>query len=144
MIFDLPHVLELLAAAMGAGLPLRSSVREVVTIADGPLADDLGGVLKSIDLGTADGEAWRALREHPALGRVSIDLARSVDSGTMVISTLRRNAELARRQRRGALEARAKTVGVKSVPPLMLCFAPAFVLVCIVPIIVTALQKALS
>lgn len=144
MIFELPHLLELLAAAMAAGLPLRSAAREVVSVTDGPLSDDLATVLTNAELGSSDVDAWRSLRDHPALGRVSVDLARSVESGTMVVSTLRSNAELARRQRRGALEARAKSVGVRSVPPLMLCFAPAFVAVCIVPILVTALQNALS
>jgi pilus assembly protein TadC len=141
MIMDLPQILELLAAAMQAGLPLRTAVREVVDVCDGPLVEDLQGVLNSIDLGIPDAEAWRSLRDHPALGRVSIDLARSVDSGSMVVATLRRHARIARRDRRGAMEARARTVGVKSVPPLMICFVPAFLLICVVPIVVTAIRQ---
>ncbi|QDP95121.1 type II secretion system F family protein [Microlunatus elymi] len=143
MIEELPHILELMAAAMSAGLPLRAAVREVAAVSDGPLAEDLAEVVKNVDLGRAESEAWRGLRTHPTLGRVSIDLARSVDSGTMVVATLRRYAQTARRDRRGVLEARAKTVGVKSVPPLMVCFVPAFFLVCVIPSVVTALQHAL-
>lgn len=144
MIDDLPHLLELLAAGMRAGLPLRGAVREVVTVADGPLAEDLGGLLQNIDLGRHDADAWRDLRDHPALGRVSVDLARSVESGVMVADTLRRHARIARRDRRGALEARAKTVGVKTVPALMLCLVPSFLLIAIVPSAVTAFQGILS
>ena len=143
MIKDLPHVLELLAAAMSAGLPLRGAVRAVVAVAEGPLVEELSGVLKVIDLGSDDTDAWRRLRDHPALGRVSVDLARSVESGTMVVETLRRHASMARRQRRGVLEAQARTVGVKSVPPLVFCFVPAFLLVSIVPAAVTALRGAI-
>jgi pilus assembly protein TadC len=144
MTVDLPQVLELLAAAMQAGLPLRGAVREVAAVTQGPLAEDLKGVLSSIDLGTPDADAWRGLRDHPVLGRVSIDLARSVDSGTMVVAALRRHAQLARRDRQGALEARAKTVGVRSVPPLMICFVPAFLLICVVPIVVSAIGQAIG
>ncbi|SDS52827.1 Flp pilus assembly protein TadB [Microlunatus soli] len=144
MIQDLPHVLELMASAMNAGLPLRAAVREVVAVTSGPLTDDLADVVRNIDLGRSDADAWRALRDHPQLGRVSVDLARSVDSGTMLVAVLRRSAEIARRDRRGAMEARARTVGVKSVPPLMVCFVPAFLLVCVVPTIVSALQNSLG
>jgi pilus assembly protein TadC len=144
MTVDLPQVLELLAAAMQAGLPLRGAVREVAAVTQGPLGEDLRGVLSTIDLGSPDADAWRGLRDHPALGRVSIDLARSVDSGSMVVATLRRNAQLARRDRQGALEARARTVGVRSVPPLMICFVPAFLLICVVPIVVTAIGQAIG
>jgi pilus assembly protein TadC len=133
MVIDLPHVLELLAAAMEAGLPLRNATREVVSITDGPLTDDLQELLASIDLGRSDADAWRSRRAHPVLDRVALDLARSCDSGTMIVSSLRHHAEAARRNRRGALEARAKTVGVKSVPPLVVCFVPAFLLIGIVP-----------
>lgn len=143
LIQDLPHTLELMASALQAGLPLRAAVRQVVAITDGPLAADLAEVVRSIDLGQPDAEAWRALRDHPQLGRVSVDLARSVDSGTMLVAVLRRHAAIARRDRQGAMEARARTVGVRSVPPLMVCFVPAFLLVCVVPTIVSALQHAI-
>lgn len=133
MVIDLPHALELLAAAMEAGLPLRNATRQVASITDGPLADDLTALMNSIDLGRSDADGWRSLRTHPVLDRVALDLARSCESGTMVVASLRHHAARARRTRRGALEARAKTVGVKSVPPLVACFVPAFLMLGIVP-----------
>lgn len=144
LVQELPQVLELLASAMNAGLPLRAAVREVLAVIDGPLAEDLTDVVRAIDLGQPEPDAWRTLRQHPQLGQISVDLARSVESGTMLVAVLRRYASLARRDRRGALEARARTVGVKSVPPLMVCFVPAFLLVCVVPTIVSALQHAIG
>lgn len=144
MTVQLPQTLELLGAAMQAGLPLRRAVGAVVAVTGGPLAEDLAGVLAGIDLGIPESRAWRDLRDHPVLARVAVDLARSVDSGTMIVATLRRHAQLARRDRRGALEARARTVGVKSVPPLMLCFVPAFLAVSVVPIVVTAIGRMIG
>lgn len=144
MVQDLPQVLELMAAAMNAGLPLRAAVAEVVAVTDGPLADELADVVRAVDLGQPEAEAWRGLRHHRQLGQISVDLARSVESGTALVAVLRRYAALARRDRRGALEARARTVGVQSVPPLMVCFVPAFLLICVVPTVVSALQHAIG
>lgn len=143
LIDDLPGALDLLSSAIAAGLPLRSAVTELLAVLDGPLAEDLRGVITSIDLGRDEAAAWRSLRDHPALGSISVDLARSLESGTMVAATLQRHATIARRNRRGDREARARTVGVKSVPPLMVCFVPAFLLISIVPIAASGILQAL-
>lgn len=140
---ELPGALDLLSAAIAAGLPLRSAVSELLAVSDGPLAEDLRTVLNSVDLGRDEADAWRSLRDHPALGPMSVDLARSVESGTMIAAALQRHAAIARRNRRGEREARARTVGVKSVPPLMLCFVPAFLLISIVPIAAAGILQAL-
>lgn len=144
MVIDLPHLLELMAAAMEAGLPLRNATRKVLAVISGPLADDLDQLMTSIDLGRSDADAWRSLRTHPVLDRVALDLARSVESGTMIVASLRHHAVVARRSRRGALEARARTVGVKSVPPLVSCFVPAFLLIGVVPTGAALFQSFLS
>ncbi|GAB3920399.1 hypothetical protein GCM10011575_44490 [Microlunatus endophyticus] len=144
LVDGLPAALELLSAAIAAGLPLRSAVGEVLAVLDGPLAEDLQQVITSIDLGRDEATAWRSLRDHPALGPISVDLARSLESGTMIAATLQRHAAIARRNRRGDREARARTVGVKSVPPLMLCFVPAFLLISIVPIAASGIVQALQ
>lgn len=143
LVDDLPGALDLLSSAIAAGLPLRSAVTELLAVLDGPLAEDLRGVITSVDLGRDEATAWRSLRDHPALGPISVDLARSLESGTMVAATLQRHATIARRNRRGDREARARTVGVKSVPPLMLCFVPAFLLISIVPIVAAGILQAL-
>jgi len=144
LIDDLPRALDLLSAAITAGLPLRSAVTELLAVLDGPLAEDLHSVITSIELGRDEADAWRSLRDHPALGSISVDLARSLESGTMVAATLQRHATIARRNRRGDREAKARTVGVKSVPPLMLCFVPAFLLISIVPIAAAGILQALQ
>lgn len=144
MVIDCPHTLELLAACLRAGLPLRSATRAVAEVLEGPLRADLMEVLRQIELGVPEPDAWRSLRGHPVLGRLALDLARSVESGTMLVETLRHHARDSRRARRGALEARAKTVGVHSVPPLMVCFLPAFLLIGVVPTGVSAFIHALG
>ena len=143
LIMDAPQALELMAACLGAGLPARTACAAVVRTFDGPLADDLGRVLALLQLGVADVAAWRTLRDHPQLGLAAADLARSVESGTSMVEGLRHYAAAARETRRSELQVRARAVGVRSVLPLMMCFIPSFMLLGIVPAVVSAVSHAL-
>ncbi len=137
-----PQALELLAAALDAGLPARRACRVVVDAFDGPVAEDLGRVAALVELGTGDADAWRSLHEHPQFGPAADDLARSVESGTLLVDALRRHAADAREARRAALQVHARAVGVRTVLPLMVCFIPSFLLLGVVPSLVSALQHA--
>jgi pilus assembly protein TadC len=144
LIMETPQALELLGCCLAAGLPLRGAVAAVTTAYEGPVAEDLGRVLRMIELGAPDADAWRDLRGHPQLGAAAIDLARSVESGTRLVETLNHHARSARADRRAALQVRARAVGVRSVLPLMICFLPAFLLLGVLPAVVSAVLKALS
>jgi Flp pilus assembly protein TadB len=144
LVVDLPQGLELLAACLAAGMPLRQATRAVAEAFAGPVGEDLSLVLSQVDVGFSDAEAWRSMRGHPQWGPAAIDLARSVESGTMMVQVLRHHARAGRELRRAALEVRAKAVGVRSVLPLMTCFLPAFLLLGIVPTVASAVSNALS
>jgi pilus assembly protein TadC len=143
LIMDVPQALELMAVCLGAGLPARTACAAVVGTCDGPVADDLGQVLALLQLGVADVAAWRTLHDHPQLGLAAGDLARSVESGTAIVEGLRHHAAAAREIRRSELQVRARAVGVRSVLPLMMCFIPSFMLLGIVPAVVSAVFHAL-
>lgn len=143
LILQAPQALELLAACLGAGMPVRTACIAVTDAFDGPVAEDLGRVLAVTMLGVSDADAWRALSDHPQFGGAAGDLARSVESGTRLVEGLRQHAEVARERRRAALQVRARAVGVRSVMPLMICFIPSFLLLGVVPTIISALGHAL-
>ena len=143
LVLDLPQALELMSACLAAGMPLRSATRAVQAAFEGPVAEDLGHVLRMVDLGISDAEAWRSMRQHPQWSSAAIDLARSVESGTMMVEILVHHARAARLQRRAALEVSAKAVGVRSVMPLMICFLPAFMLLGVIPTVASAVTAAL-
>lgn len=143
LIMEVPQTLELMAACLGAGLPVRAACAAVVRTFDGPVADDLGQVLSLLELGVSDVAAWRALHDHPQLGLAAADLARSVESGTSMVEGLRHHAAAAREARRSELQVQARAVGVRSVLPLMTCFIPSFMLLGIVPAVVSAVFNAL-
>ena len=143
LIMEVPQALELMAACLGAGLPARTACAAVVRTFEGAVADDLGQVLALQQLCVPDAAAWRTLHDHPQLGLAAADLARSVESGTSMVEGLRHQAAAAREARRSVLQVRARTVGVRSVLPLMMCFIPSFLLLGIVPAVVSAVFHAL-
>jgi pilus assembly protein TadC len=144
LVLQTPQALELMASCLSAGLPVRGACAVVVDAFDGPVAEDLGRVRASTDLGVADADAWHQLADHPQLGPAAADLARSVESGTLLVATLRHHAVQARGRREAALQVVARSVGVRSVLPLMTCFIPAFLLLGVVPTVASALARALS
>ena len=143
LIMEVPQALELMAACLGAGLPARTACAAVVGTFGGAVADDLGQVLALQQLGVPDVAAWRTLCDHPQFGLAAADLARSVESGTSMVEGMRHHAATAREARRSELQVRARTVGVRSVLPLMMCFIPSFLLLGIVPAVVSAVFHAL-
>ena len=144
LISDTPQALELMATGLAAGMPVRLAGRIVADAFDSALGDDLGRVLALVELGVSDAEAWRALHDHPQLGPAAQDLSRSVESGTMMVEALRRHAAVAREARRTGLVIGARSVGVRSVLPLMICFIPSFLLLGVVPTVVSSLVAALG
>ena len=144
LIADAPQALDLMAACLAAGMPVQLAGRVVAEAFDGPVAEDLGRVLALADLGVPEAEAWRTLAGHAQLGPAAADLTRTVESGTLMVEALGRHAGAARETRRSVLVVRARSVGVRSVLPLMTCFIPAFLLLGVVPTVVSALTAALG
>jgi len=142
LVLETPQALELLAACLAVGSPPRTACAAVVAAFDGPVADDLRRVLAAVELGVPDAQAWLALAAHPQLGPAASDLARSVESGSQMVTALRAHAQAARERRRAALQQAARSVGVRSVLPMMTCFIPAFLLLGVVPTVVSAVVEA--
>ena len=141
---QLPGCLDLLAPALAAGVPLRAAVRQVCALAPEPSAALLRGVLGHLDIGRSDAQAWAGLHDHPVWGMIARDLARCAESGTAVALILEVHATEARARARAHREAAARTVGVRSVLPLVCCFLPAFVLVGVVPIVAATIGAVLN
>lgn len=129
-----PQVCELMAVCLEAGRPPRVAVRLVASVVAEPASTVLGEVVQRIDLGVDEPQAWAELKSVPGYGDIGRDLARSVRSGVGMADLLRQHAREARDRSAGAAIARARTAGVRSVVPLMVCFLPAFMLLGIVPL----------
>lgn len=141
---QLPDALGFLAAVLEAGAPVGVAVRTVAEVSPEPTRTLLTQTASSSSLGLDEGGSWASLAEHSVWGRVARDVARSARSGTALVEALRMHAERARQAERDHAIKAARTVGVKSVLPLMVCFLPAFVLIGVVPIIVGLLQDLIG
>ncbi len=140
---DLPLAADLLAAALRAGAPVDRSVLAVAEALDGPLADRLGRVGRTLELGGTAAEAWAHLHPVAAAERLTAAAIRSSDSGAALAGALTRLADDLRSDRATAAEAAARRAGVLIVLPLGLCFLPAFILAGLVPVIVAVLGDVL-
>jgi tight adherence protein C len=137
---ELPVLLDLLAVATSAGLPAQLAFRRAVEAAEGPLAEDLGPVLDATDLGGRWRDELRTVCERvelPDLRRLVGTLARSESLGSPLSEELARLARDVREARRARATERARTAPVKMLFPLVFLVLPAFLLLTVVPVLVT-------
>lgn len=130
-----PDAVDCLASCLAAGSPLWPAMRVVA----GAFGDPVGGLLtRAVDrheLGSPAEETFAEFLENAPLAQVGRVLIRSSESGGSLAESLIACAQRLREQRATHLEVKAKSVGVRVVAPLTLCFLPAFMLLGVVPII---------
>ena len=136
---ELPETLDLLAVCLEAGAPMTNAIATVAEVSPAATAAILHGIDAQLQVGRDPQDAWGSLAGHPDWGPPARDAARSARSGTSLVECLRVHADEARRRRREQETKQARSVGVKSVQPLALCFLPAFVLIGVVPLVASLL-----
>lgn len=134
---DLPLAVDLLVACLAAGRPPAAALSVVASAVPGPVAEELRAVTARLEMGADAVSVWHRLAQHPAMGPLGRSFARATRSGSSVTTSLGRCADDLRRRRRSTAQARARSVGVKAAGPLGACFLPAFMLVGIVPTVVS-------
>ena len=130
-----PLVADLLASTLAGGVPVDAAVRAVADAVGEPSATPLRAVVAALDLGAAPEDAWRCC--PPELAVISQAAMRSARTGAPLTILLRRIADDLARDRRRAVEVAARSAGVRAVAPLAACFLPAFLLVGVVPVVVS-------
>ena len=128
---------DLLAACLSSGASLPASVLAVADAMGDPIARPLRTLVHSLELGADPSTAWRALADQSALAPIARAAARSTESGAPLSDLLRGTAGDMRREHRARADAAARASGVKAVGPLAACFLPAFLLLGIVPVVVS-------
>ncbi|MEU8104211.1 type II secretion system F family protein [Nonomuraea muscovyensis] len=132
---DLPFAADLMAASLLAGRPVSAATEIAATAIGGPLGRRLAWVSGQLRLGADPEPTWAQLARDPATGHLARAMSRAAQSGAPVADVLTRVADDARETARAASVATARSVGVKAVAPLGLCFLPAFVLLGIIPVV---------
>jgi len=138
---DLPGLVQLLTAALETGCDVAEALRLVCDACPGPASDTLATVPPRLALGLPPDQAWQPVLDDPRLAPVGRAFVRAGRSGASVTQEVIRLADELARTSRASVEERARSVGVKAAVPLGLCLLPSFVLVGVVPLVVSLLQS---
>lgn len=143
---DVPRAAELIATCLDAGAPPGDAVSAVCQHLPGPVPDLLRPVAAALRAGLDPVSAWALLgapRDDP-LWRLGRTFARAAGTGAPVSRSLRALADAERARMLSAAESAARRAGVRAVGPLALCFLPAFVLLGVVPVVVSVAEQVLG
>jgi Flp pilus assembly protein TadB len=132
---ELPHVVDLMTAALAAGAAPTTALALVAEVVDPVMEEELRSWTTRLALGGDPVTVWESMAGHPQLGRLGTTLHRSAESGAPVTAALQRLSEDLRARRRAAVEERVRQVEVRAAVPLGVCLLPAFVLVGVVPLV---------
>jgi tight adherence protein C len=141
---ELPQLLDLLAAASSAGLSAQLALRRAVQATEGPLSEELDAVVRSVDLGARWRDELKSMADRlslPDLRRAVGALTRTESLGASLADAMGRLATQVREERRSTLSERARKAPVKMLFPLVFLVLPAFLLLTVVPVLVTTLQS---
>jgi pilus assembly protein TadC len=141
---EIPQLLDLLAAGSSAGLSAPLALRRAGEALRGPLGPELRAVFDSVDLGARWSEQLAALAlrwRSPDLRRAVSVLVRTETLGSSLSEATRELAASVRQARRAASSERARTAPVKMLFPLVFLVLPAFLLLTVVPVLLTTLRS---
>jgi tight adherence protein C len=141
---EVPQLLDLLAAGSSAGLAAPLALARSVDGVRGPLAAELRGVVDAVDLGARWRDELRALADRLDLPDLRTAVAVLTRTETLGASLQEATVELAasvRRERRAAVTERARAAPVKMLFPLVFLVLPAFLLLTVVPVLLTTVQS---
>lgn len=144
MAAGLPDVVDLLAVCSHAGLNISLSLKRVALRAPGALGREIQRVVEEVDLGVPRSQALEnfaarsGLPEIESLVRVLVNSERF---GTRISASLETfSADLRARRKRSA-EEQARRAPVKILFPLVFLILPAFILLTVVPLLVSAFES---
>jgi tight adherence protein C len=141
---EMPLLLDVMAAACSAGLSGQLAFRRAVGATEGLLSEELGRVIRSVDLGARWRDELRTAAEHLGLadlGRAAATIARAESLGSSLAESLLQLSDDVRDSRRAAATERARKAPVKMLFPLVFLILPAFLLLTVVPVLVTTVRS---
>jgi tight adherence protein C len=135
----LPTVLDLLTLSVEAGMSFDQALQRLVTRLRGPLIDELGLMLRDIQLGTSRSHALSALAmrvDAPELTSFVRALNQADRLGVPLAQMLRSQAEDLRHRLRNEAEEHAMRAPVKMLFPTVLLIFPAIFIVILGPALI--------
>ncbi len=141
---EIPQLLDLLAAGSAAGLSAVAGLQRSVQALRGPLGTELKASLDAVTVGARWRTELSAVTERlalPDLRRAMAVLTRTETLGTSLTGATRDLAADVRSSRRAAVAERARAAPVKMLFPLVFLVLPAFLLLTVVPVLLTTVRS---
>jgi Flp pilus assembly protein TadB len=135
---ELPMAVEVLASCLTIGATQEQALNAVAHGLGGSLGADFRRVSGALGVGAEVGEAWSLVAASDVRPLGSL-LARAHLTGAAVGPQLWMLADQLRQAARTVAMDGARTLGVRASGPLGLCFLPSFVLIAVVPLVLSLL-----
>lgn len=132
-----PECADLLSACLASGAPLTVAAVATGEALGDPVSRPLRALADSLDLGADPVTAWRTVASEEPLAPLARAAARSAETGAPLSAVLAGIADDLRRDQHARADAAARAAGVKAVGPLAAAFLPAFLLIGVVPVVVS-------
>jgi Flp pilus assembly protein TadB len=127
---------DLLAACLGAGLPVPAAVRAIAEELPAGPAEVLRHVARLLALGADPVQAWAPALKHADVAALARGARRTARSGTALAALSSALAAEVRAGVQEGAEARAQRAAVLIAGPLGLCFLPGFLCLGVLPVVV--------
>lgn len=129
--------IELFAASVQSGLSVQQATSVVAELAADDTADLWRPLAALTTLGVSAERAWGQLPPCPGLSDLATLVVMSGQSGASIASGCQRIVDTLRADASAAATARAERAGVLISIPLAVCFLPAFIVLGLVPVLIS-------
>lgn len=140
----LPDAVDLLVVCAQAGLSVAVSLKRVSVHVPGALGRELQRTLEEVDLGVPRAEALAKMAKRNQVSELEalVGVLNTAERfGIGVVGSLQTFAEEVRIRRRRAAEEQARRAPVKMLFPLVFLILPAFILLTVVPMLLSAFSS---
>jgi tight adherence protein C len=147
MIVAVPDLLDRIVMCVMAGRSVEQAIRVVAQGSQGEAASSLRAAMAALDAGASRKEAFNVLTQGPA-GAVWAEPVAAMDRaerlGVPLADVLIVQAREMRHRVRATVETQVRAAPLKLVFPLVFCFLPAFIVLAVGPVAVSAIRTLTS
>jgi tight adherence protein C len=136
----LADTIDQLTICVEAGLGFDAALARVATTTDGPLTDELRHTISDTQAGVPRAQALRALSDRAQIVEIRqlvTALLQAQKHGVPMAETLRIQSADMRLKRKQRTEEKAAKLTVKMLFPIIVCFLPVFMIISLVPALIT-------
>lgn len=140
---DLPDATDLVITNLEAGLGLQAALLTVSEKMAGPVAEEFGRAVRTINLGRSRAEAFMQMADRSGSSEMRLfarAVAQSEQTGIPIAHVLRNHARESRERRRQHAREQAAKVPVKMTLPTVLFMFPTIFLLILGPVIIYAVD----